>query len=276
MGNAFIDFGARAMYKKAFPDCEVFFISSYAKYMSDHIFHNPSFSLFNELEIDYLSIAGCCLNYESLVNDFSDLKTLKDLNPNMKLIFVGAGIWNYEVDVLLSKSVIEGLNPSIFISRDDYSYEVGKETKNAYNGIDCGFFVSDYYKPLETRRKPVVVIDIPENFKIDLKDELMVYTYHEISHEYVEGKSNFSSDVVSDYLTLYANAKRIYTNRVHGGVVGFSYGREVSFLNPNSTKRMSLFDKIGIPNYTGFISPNMDIITEEKEKMVAFLRNHWE
>ncbi len=276
IGNAFIDLGAKALYKKAFPDCEVLFTSSYAQYVSEYVEHKSYFSLLHQLDIDYFSIAGCCLGSDTLKNSLHLFEELRKINPKIKFVIVGAGMWNYSVDTSISREIIAKINPIIFTSRDDLSFEVGKAIRKVYSGIDCGFYVSDYFLPPILRNKHVCVVDAP-NFMLEAEPTEVIYSYHNISHKYVEKRQNFTSDLPEDYLTLYANARHVYSNRIHAAVVSFAYQIPVTFINSCSFgKRVALFDKVGEYDYTKVLIPDRSKLEVAKLRQIEFLRNNWE
>lgn len=277
IGNAIIDYGVKAMYEKAFPGCEVSFISDYGPYIG-RIEDKNFYEIIYDLDIDYFSIGGCCLSYESIYKYGLDrFLKLKEKNPKLKMFIVGAGIWDYNLDRRLVSELLKLINPHIFMSRDDISFECGKLIQNTYNGIACGFFVSDYHKPLKINKDYIAAADLKENQIFDDEGKDVIYTFHDITKKDIgyANKINFISDITEGYLRIYANAYKTYSNRVHAAVTCFSYGRPCQIMNLEELgKRASLFDKVGIEDVSQMTYPNMGLIEELKHKQIKFLQEH--
>lgn len=272
IGNAFIDLGTKAMYEKAFPGCSVNFISSFRKYQSQQQGDVSFFKLVREFDIEYFSISGCCLNAQSLSKYLELFKFLRDTNPKIKILITGAGAWDYSKDIIDSRELISIINPDIFISRDDYSFGIGEGVSNRYSGIDCGFFVSDYYIPPQCRRKFITVADC--EFFSPKGNDTVVHTYHDIFYKYKDGLNNYTSDLPEGYLTIYANSSLVYTTRIHAAVAGVSYKVPIKFIDYQSLgKRISLFNKVGIENFENQFLVDSSILEYQKSNQINFLRD---
>jgi hypothetical protein len=277
IGNAIIDCGAKAMYEKAFPDCEVSFISDYGPYVGrkeDKAFYE----IIHDLDIDYFSIGGCCLSYDSIFNFGLDrFNKLKKKNPKLKLLIVGAGIWDYSFDIQYVPELLKMIDPHLFISRDNTSFECSRLLQNTFNGIDCGFFISDYYKSLKINKDYIVAADLRENQTFNNEGKDVIYSFHDTTQSELgyKNKVNFISDIPEGYLRLYANAYKTYSNRVHAAVTCLSYGRPCQIMNLDVIgKRASLFDKVGVQDISQMTYPNNGLIEELKDKQIKFLREH--
>ena len=275
IGNAFIDYGAKAMYEAAFPGCEVVFISSFKDYLGKQVFHKGIFEFKDYLDIDIFSIGGCCLGYTAIESHYeSIIKKLRIKNPNMKVIVPGAGMWDYGTDMQTSYKIIDKIKPDIFISRDTNSFTAGRNIANAYDGIDCGFFMDPNMKEIiNFKHDYVAAADCPkQNIP---KDEKLpgAYAYHTMNHPYNYEDNNFISDMPFEYLSLYKNAKRVYSHRVHACVAAIAFNVPTQLMN-NLGMRESLFDKVGVENIHNMSLVNRDAFEKVKSDQITFLRDN--
>ena len=81
-----------------------------------------------------------------------------------------------------------------------------------------------------------------------------------------------------DYLTLYANAKEVHTDRIHACIGTLSQGGSCKLYNENfkaynQNKRAELFNRMNIPEINEkVINLNANKLLHEKNKQSEFLR----
>ncbi len=275
IGNAFIDIGAIAILKGAFPDSIIafasemprwFFHNSAAKF-SNTIFHKLCFTHckrsvedkkgYIENALDISSITKCDLVVFSgmaMCKEFIHINGPAILRLSQKgtpVLLLGTGASEYSKNErAIYGEFLKRVNPIAFISRDDKSYELFSDVVNhSYKGIDCGFFVKEGYQPFELDFPSYMVAafdSMPEP-QINLKGRQLLRAHHDLwgplSKEYISTENTLISDIPHDYLTLYANADEVHSDRVHACVAALSYGRYAKLYHP--TLRGSLFEAAG-------------------------------
>jgi len=88
--------------------------------------------------------------------------------------------------------------------------------------------------------------------------------------KYFGSSNTLISDIPEDYLTLYANTKATYSDRVHACVATLAYGNPARLYS--NTPRSLLFDRVGITDIRDkVVYPDLKRLKREKEKQVEFL-----
>jgi len=305
MGNSFIDLGSMHLLKMACPDAIIHFASEIPQWF---FYHNKK-TIANALNVasliksDYLVVSGmlCCDEFIKLYEPIIS----KLIQRNVKFVINGGGGLKYsqrEVDNF--RDFLKRNPPYAFISRDEPSFKNYSDlAKYSYNGIDCGFFLSDYFNPAELNLPDFVIFNFDNsnlnkfvNFikskaffkksKVKIPkiiDKLVVRTHHScwpdikygiidlgVPREYFNIPNTIISDIPEDYLNLYANTKATYSNRVHACVATLSFGNPAMLFSQDS--RAYLFDRIGAYTIKEDITyPNIERIAQEKSKHIAFL-----
>lgn len=297
IGNAFIDYGVSGMLKKVFPDAEIHLTSSsniwvahqIKKGFIGHVIEKDidTANIFSPSllhDYDYVVQCGACLG-----EDWYKLygEHLENLNKdNTRLLFVGAGMTDrcYREGMHKTKRWLEKLQPHVFISRDEKTFEAFRDTAvHSYNGIDCAFFLNDYYDPEKLKTEPFVVLNFDKHPEphIDFKDTI-VRTHHsfwytfdlqdicKMKSQYYHKNNILISEIPEDYLDIYMHAEKTYSDRVHACVATLIYGNEAQLFM--DTKRSSLFERVGLRNITAeFCTLNQKYINDEKENQIKFL-----
>ncbi|RJS80163.1 hypothetical protein CW713_07800 [Methanophagales archaeon] len=241
---------------------------------------NKIFKNFLDLSLhfnsDFAVLSGCILDWYLIRQFGATLLNLK--NKNIKIIINGGGGSSYNEKVINKvRKFLEKIKPYGFISRDEVAFKNYQDlAEYSYNGIDCGFFVNDYFTPakLEMPKYCVFTFDRQPEPEIEVKDRLIVRTHH--SHycdppkSYFEKPNTLISNLPEDYLNLYANAEAVYSDRVHACVVALSYGTPCKLYH--KTPRALLFDRVearGIEKELTY--PDTNRIEREKKKQIKFL-----
>jgi hypothetical protein len=174
---------------------------------------------------------------------------LRERGVPVLLLGTGARLYTPEEKKMFS-AFLERVQPVAVIARDRETYEAYADTvERTVAGIDCGFFVSMAYGPVAVDLPPFVVanFDAGEVPNIDSGGREIIYTHHDcwgpIAEERKTKPNTLISDLPYDYLTLYANAECVYSDRVHACVAALSYGRKAQLFH--STPRGGLFAAMG-------------------------------
>ncbi len=236
---------------------------------------------------EYAVFSGMILWNDFIKRHKSTFLTLK--KKGVKIILNGVGGPFYsEKEINFVRQFLKQLRPYALISRDDKAFKYYADlAEHSYNGIDCAFFINDYYKPPKLDLADYIVIcfdKLPEP-KVNLEDKLVIRVHHywssqtypyRIPKEYFLKPNTIISDSPYDYLNLYANTSATYSDRIHACVVTMSYGHPARLFAGNDIEvrnRMLLFRKIGADSIVRRLThPDIKKIEKEKEKQVMFLR----
>jgi len=230
IGNAFIDMGSIASLEQVNSETEIHTTASlpiWLFYSRRHEgffklkkkYFKNYFSLINKISSDYVVFSGMVLS-EGFIDRYRDeIINLKKRRVKIIVNGEGARIYN-ENEVEKYRNFLREIKPFIFISRDEESFRYYNDlAEYSYNGIDCGFFVSDAFTP-----SPILLNDfkvhtfnrVVDPLKIEKLD--VICTHHfllrKMSSQHLKEKDTMISDQVEDYLNLYANAKIVYSDRV--------------------------------------------------------------
>jgi len=206
------------------------------------------------IDVDIAVLPGCVL-YSHALEPYREVLN-KLSSRDIPIILLGGGGGNYRdstqryVKSCLGSFQIEGL-----LTRDSTAYECyGDDVKYAYNGIDCAFFINDWYNPPESNKKFVVsTFDKMDEPDIDSEYDI-IRTDHEpfgkphrgsfnkIIRGFGEETNIVYSDLLKDYLFLYANCEVTFADRIHACVPTLIYRNKAQFFF--ETERSKLFKKI--------------------------------
>lgn len=320
IGNEFIEKGAKTCIEKAFPDSEVIEVSGFSNYVGYYKGLGIKNHLLDTLRgnklksENYKSTQQITFNISELIDDVDVAvlpgcildKTLDMYMPtlekirenNIPLIFLGAGGSDYtpatQKHIL---EVIEKLKPNALITRDSMAYDAySKYFSSSHSGIDCGFFVNEYYRPPKSKKTYMIAtFDSSKEPKI-ISEYPIIRAYHEpLNYSYIQNvalriaiesaenilKTSASkiskknkvliSDVITDYLFLYSNAKEVHSDRVHACVAALSYGNRAKLYS--NSPRSALFEKLLEEDITKkVVSLPEEKLNEEKSKQVRALK----
>lgn len=146
IGNSFFQYGAKYVIQKAFPEANVFFIADEQGYINPKK-GNPtnSFNSILNIDLDIAVILGPFIRPEVAKIVIPTLQELK--KKGIKILAMGVGMMDYTPKTIAyASSVLKEIQPEIFLTRDQETYEAFKSScVHSYNGIDLGFFSSDVY-----------------------------------------------------------------------------------------------------------------------------------
>ncbi len=301
IGNAFIDFGSIYILRQASIDSNVHICSTFPKsFLSRGGLSNPerlldaclfdniknNFDIRNFIEADYIILSGAILNDLWIKNGFFD--KLLERDKKIKIIINGgSGSLYTENEIETVRTFLKNIHPFAFISRDEIAFKEYKGiAEHSYSGIDCGFFISDYIRPLSMNLPNYVTLTfdgIPEP-KFQGEKRFIIRTHHSpwsqsggiLKYIYYRNKQNFKkkntviSDLPEDYLTIYANTDETHSDRVHACVPTLAFGKPARFYG--KTPRAALFERIDAESIKDkLIAPDLNKIDVEKKRHIQFL-----
>ncbi|ELZ14077.1 hypothetical protein C477_21195 [Haloterrigena salina JCM 13891] len=315
IGNGFIDKGAQTILRKAFPDSEIIEVSGYPNFTAGRkdtgIFPTVQNKLSNKLlgnsrpdqsyldrtinvseyiDADLAVLPGCIL-YDHVIEKYSNvLQSLKDRDVPIVLLGVGGGDYQPKTQRYV-KSFLREIEPIGMITRDSNAYNAYKsDVDNTYDGIDCAFFINDWYEPPETEHNfTVLTFDkIDEPKKLSYKSDI-IRTDHfpfEQPHgtlwkkvkkmrkqsPFYKEDNIFVSDSIKDYLFFYSNANVTHSDRIHACLPTLAYGNKAKFWF--DTPRGALFDKVLDEDiHTNQVRLDEDKVDRLKSEQVEAIQN---
>ena len=270
IGNAFIDLGAMALLRAAVPSAQVGFASELTTWLFTHGARPPRATLrrwiapardqresFVDNALDVASVTACDLVVfagMAMCQEFIDVNgpsVLALARRGVPVVLLGTGGLNFdETERSAFRAFLREVEPVAFISRDNRSYEAYRDSAPvAHAGIDCGFFVPEAFTPFPLSLPPYAALNFDgrETFHPETPGLLQVHAHHECFDRIPPGQMRkprtLISDLPHDYLTLYAGASEVHSDRVHACVAALAYGRRARFYG--KTPRASLFDAVG-------------------------------
>jgi len=235
-----------------------------------------SFELITAIEAKYIVVAGVALSgwFVALYGE-----TIRKLcREKRRLIVLGGGATSYsEEEANLVRSFLRKVKPYIIVTRDRWCYENFSDlAEYSYNGVDCGFFVSETWKPplLNLGKYVVFAFDKMKEPEIRVKYPIIrvhhsFWTKKDASVILRKKPNTFVSDYPYDYLALYANATEVYTDRVHACVVAYAYGVPCHLYS--MSPRAKLFERLGEDPRKKPMIPDLSKLKEEKRRQLKFL-----
>lgn len=240
VGEAFIDIGAMELIKRVFNNPQIVNISAmnnfYIKKLLSDDEQYEYLGMSRYYSGDYIVFAGLFAS-EIFINgklSFSPNMLRNFKKKGAKVIFLGLGQAKYsDTEIDKFKKFLEEIKPELIVSRDNAVYENFKDVAPSINGIDCAFWVNDVYNPKAHVDVPydVVAFNRSEYPKDFTSEREIITAYH---FQYYMNKDKLKnnmliSDTPYDYLTLYANAEKVYTDLVHATIASLQYGTHVKF-----------------------------------------------
>lgn len=255
VGEAFIDIGGMELTRRILgQDIEMACISDMSAYYVDNapsvisdfkallrclgggssFKERNTFKIENYINADYIILPGQ-VGTRSFLESPARRTVDKMKGKGCKTIFIGLGSGEYNEDeATVYKKWLDDIKPSMIISRDDETYETYKDIAPCIKGIDCAFWCVDKFDPRGIACDDYEVITfnrIPEPKELKKHVENVVRPWH-MQYSYRRKKYNDNiliSDTPYDYLTVYANAQRVYTDLVHASIVSLMYGVPVKY-----------------------------------------------
>jgi hypothetical protein len=283
IGNAFFELGLKPIFQSIFPNAEFYIIGEASKWFfrqrSTKFSFNREKYCENALEIggianlDLLAFAGMSM-CEEFVN-CEGQSILKASRRGTSILGVGTGAalyTNQEADIF--SNFISRLKKVALITRDDDSYDLfSNKIKIIEKGIDCAFFMPDYYTPPKLDLPPYDIVNFDGKCKIPpIKHSVdhIIYTHHDLwgplKKIYMEKPNTLISDIPEDYLALYSQVHETHSNRVHACIATLAYGNKAKLYN--NTPRKALFKKLNIDPVKNCCGLDMEFLEELKSRQI--------
>ena len=242
VGEAFIDIGALNIINSLWNHPQVACISDMSDWYSNSLlqrntsrFRKPridvsSAKMYEYMEADYIVMSGM---FASEVYLQSPGRTMVDtlVRNGAKLILLGLGSEKYsEQERTALSRYYETTRPALIITRDQKTYESYKDCAESISGLDCAFWIKDSFDPrgFSKKRYNVYTFNRSREPEIDDRDGLdVVRPWHMQWFSSLNrfGEGYLMSDTPYDYLTVYANANRVFTDLVHATIPSLQIGR---------------------------------------------------
>jgi len=292
IGNAFLDMGSQASIAAASPDAHIFQTSSFPRWYEHTqagnrgILHRsePNFySIVSRAPADFAVFAGMIITKGFIDRYGPSIRRMRD--KGVRIILNGAGPVRYnEEETKFCRDFWSEVGLFALVSRDTYSYDTfGDIAENSFDGIDCGFFLSHAFTPenLDSDEYDALAFDsIKEPNGLDDGSRTVVRPHHKMYPKVITkvsdpmGQPNaFISELATDYLNIYSNARQVHTDRVHACVASVSY--DVPCRLYSDTKRGFLFEKLGVSRdemQAGLITIDRRLLSDAKKVQVEYLR----
>ena len=197
-----------------------------------------------------------------------------------QLLFLGAGLEKYSPEeAAIVRRFLREIEPIGLASRDQHTFDLMAESvPHSYQGMDCGFFVADAFRPPPVRLREYVVATFDKYPPPPLatSGRLLVHAHHRcfgpIPREYWGATLTLISDLPEDYLTLYANAQEVHSSRVHACVAALAY--DVPARLYSDTPRARLFDAVGMGEVrTQLVTVDRARMELQKASQLSWLRS---
>ena len=288
VGEAFIDIGGMTLTKKIFgQDCAMACLSAMTNY---YVTNAPSnrrffqkdispvpvnFKISDYINADYVIIPGMVGTREYL-NAPSCRMVDRLVEKGCRPVFLGLGGIEYnQEEIEAMKVYFDHIKPALITSRDDLVYDAYKDVAPCVKGVDCAFWSVDSFDPRGFKDCDYDVvtfnrIEEPEMFN-DFQD--VVRPWH-MQYQYRKGdgdKTIMLSDTPYDYLTLYANARRVYTDLVHATIVSLMYGTPVKYWE-NGTRFKCFYALKDLQNDDDFLSVSEESLNQQKKQIIQEAR----
>lgn len=291
VGNAFIDMGAMATLQIAFPNATIGFASEmprwfFGNYQRYHgqgetneglVRMNRALDMAVFARCDLVAFAGMAMCEEFVKVNGPTLLALRQ--RGVPVILLGTGGYRYDTrERTAFAQFLQQLKPVGFIARDDRSFETYKDlVGQACRGIDSAFFLPASFEPFPLDLPPYVVANFDSTAEptLPVNGRLLLRSHHScwsVPDSHFQQDNTLISDIPQDYLTLYANADEVHTDRVHAAVATLSYGRPVRFYHP--TPRGSLFSVLGLDEIKDRpVRIDADQLQRRRTRQIEMLRN---
>ncbi len=292
IGNGFIYKGARAWIERALPDAEILEVSGFpfwahaqnefgvvaglpnvlSRLGKDMLGQKDGtsqpFSLQDHLDVDVAILPGCLLHRGAIEPLEAPIRALE--KRGIPVLLLGAAGMDYSVESVEEvQACLDRAGPTGMITRDRSALEAYRSVLPlVVDGIDCAFFVDEWYSPPSTTSQfTAVTIDHGEEPPLGELPEPVVRPHHEPFGSSIpyygpirrvmdalsrpsafDVECAFVSDRIEDYLTIYANSREVYSDRIHACVPALVYGNKARLYLESD--RVALMDRAGVPGIT--------------------------
>ncbi len=285
VGEAFIDLGVKAIIQNLAKRNDAIHYACVSpmsgKYLPDfaesRAFKNDTF-----FEPDVLFLAGMYATSEFFRNGgsitYEYAKTLK--RKGKQVAFIGMGGEKYNSDE--REDVLRGmelLQPLFIVTRDEKTYDLYSNYFECKRGLDCAFWLDDEYNPKGLGHKDYIVstfnrsdepLELPDRDKY-VHPWHFQYTLNSKRTRYLSKNNLFVSDSPFEYLTLYANADKVYTDMVHATIPSLVYETPVKYYQIDD--RRNAFESLDYiyTDELGFMTIDKRLLIIEKRQIEDYV-----
>lgn len=297
VGEAFIDIGVKNIFNKiAKQNNNLHYntISPMSKYYIGNLLGN-NYKLENIYDPtdwicpDLFILPGMFGSVEFVNNSYSIEMARKVKKNGGEIAFLGFGACKYnDIERKTVIKAMQELKPLFVITRDNKTYEMYKDFVNCTKGLDCAYWVNEDFMPNRIKLNKEYVVstfnrsDEPnEVSKIlgTIHPWHMQYSLNNSKSRFLSKKNLMISDNPYDYITLYANANRVYTDLVHATIISLLYSVPVKYYQIDN--RRGAFESLNYLAYNkdGFMSLDIDKLQNEKrqleQKISLIIKQRW-
>jgi len=206
IGNGFIDKGAKASLRRAFPDSQITEVSAYSQYIESNVnqdllagvkrgelsvvqkgisrlrkrcsetkdYRFTSVGDMISLETTDLAVLPGCVLYEHALSKYERILNRLE-SKNIPLLVLGAGGGDYGTETQqYTRRILQNHSDIGLISRDHKAFEAYRDdVDEAEPGIDNAFFIDDWHKPAESE-KDFVVANFDKTREPPMETEKMI------------------------------------------------------------------------------------------------------
>ncbi len=282
VGEAFIDIGAMKLIKNVFNNPQIINFSSMNNWYISDILKDEKYQYLDMSRYysgEYVVLAGM-FGSEDFLNNSVSLKKIKGLvEKGAKLIFLGFGQCTYKESE--TKKIIEffkEIKPVLMVSRDNVVYNNFKDIVPSINGLDCAFWVSEVYDPRTTPDEEYDVVTFNRSpYPEIVNSTRQILTAYHFQYYLTRNKikdNMLISDTPYDYITLYANAKKVWTDLLHASIISLQYERPVKFQRVDKRGyAIDTLNDIAEFDEEGYMYIKSDLLADKKKAIEIEIRN---
>lgn len=286
IGNAFIDLGALYLLAATAPGTPIFQASRFSRFYAQERAQGRGrclrnswrpFDVAEHAEVDWVVVAGNVTHSDLIRVEGPTIAAL--VARGARLVILGGGCSVYdEGEARAFGEFMCRLGAYAFVSRDRYSFErLSGAAAHAFPGIDCAFFLPDAVQPAALRIGRYVACafdDQRRETELELSGQTVVRARHYsygIRERFIRKlDGTLVSDLPHDYLSLYAGAEVVYSDRVHACVAALAYGGKARLFS--STPRARLFEEVGAGAIAReVVRADVSLLRDRKRAQVRFL-----
>ena len=225
---------------------------------------------------DLLVYAGSCMSENFLRVQGPTIVALR--RRGIPVFLLGAGGSRYtNEEIEACRRFLNSIEPVAIVSRDAETYEAYRGcAASIHRGIDCAWFLPEAFIPLPLATESYIVLNFDHNDEphVPACGRQVIRTHHESwrpRERYFSTPNTVISDTPEDYLTLYAHADEVHSDRVHACVAALAYARQARLYA--DTRRSLLFNEVGADGITtSLCRVNKPFLASKKTAQIEFVR----
>jgi polysaccharide pyruvyl transferase len=259
IGNAFVDLGALHLLAAAAPGAQIYQASRFSRFYAQEraqgrhrLLRNSwrPFDVAEHAQVDWVVVAGNVTHSDFVRVEGPTIAALAD--GGARLVILGGGCSLYDGNEARAfRDFMHRVGVYAFVSRDHDSFETFRsDAAHVFPGVDCAFFLPEAVRPVSLSFGRYVVCAFDDQRReaaLDLSGQTVVrarhYCYGVRERFTPKLDGTLVSDLPHDYLSLYAGAEVVYSDRVHACVAALAYGGKARLFS--DTPRARLFDEVG-------------------------------